>query len=184
MHGQQDEILNEIKTALEHSDYTQYDEFLEAILSARRIVTFGAGRVGLGLKGFAKRMGHLGLNSYFLEDSTVPRTTVADLLILGSGSGATPSVLTIANIAQQNETKVALIGATRNSLISEIAFCAVYLRTPSKNTPATDSVKSFQPMTTLFEQCLWIFLDGVVIDLMRILGETNESMKLRHNVLE
>jgi D-arabinose 5-phosphate isomerase GutQ len=39
-------------------------------------------------------------------------------------------------------------------------------------------------MTTIFEQSILIFLDALVLKLMETLGEDNESMLKRHNVIE
>ena len=45
-----DEIICEIRDVIESSDFTQVADFIENIMVAKRIVVFGAGRVGLMMK--------------------------------------------------------------------------------------------------------------------------------------
>ena len=50
---------------------------------------------------------------------------------------------------------------------------------------STDSESfSVQPMGSLFEQSVLLLLDIIVMELMKSLGETNETMKARHANLE
>jgi 6-phospho-3-hexuloisomerase len=177
------EILNEIESALSKSDFKNCDVFIDSIISARTIITYGAGRVGLAMQSFSKRLVHLGFNSYFLEDSSVPATNSKDLLILGTGSGGTPSVRVIAEVAIKNKLKIHTITATPSSIVASMSSQIIFLNTLSKDVFENQNA-SIQPMTTLFEQTLGIFLDSIVLELMNTLGENNLTMKERHNVLE
>jgi 6-phospho-3-hexuloisomerase len=105
-------VLNEINKTLESSDFNDLDNFINKILSAKKIVLFGAGRVGLIMKTFAMRLNHLGLDSYFLGEINLPVTGLGDLMIIGSGSGNTKSVVMIAQIAQSKNLDV--ISVTSN----------------------------------------------------------------------
>src|SRR5690242_7825712 len=82
-------ILAEIQAVLAPVDEAQVESLVGALLGARRIVVYGAGRVGMACRGFAMRLGHLGLAAYTLGDSTVPAIGPGDLLLLCSGSGET-----------------------------------------------------------------------------------------------
>jgi len=177
-------VLEEIDSCLNSSDYSELAEFVSSIATANQIVCYGAGRVGLAMKGFAKRLGHLGKTSYFLEDSTLPALGRGDLLIIGSGSGSTKSVLTIAQVASRHSIKIILITANRNSEIGNLATSTILLNAPTKQPRSGVYLESKQPMTTLFEQALFIFCDALVLNLMQVLGQTSTSMKERHNVLE
>jgi D-arabinose 5-phosphate isomerase GutQ len=73
-------ILGEIEKVLNSSSFDQYKDFMESILNANKIVVFGAGRVGIAMRGFSMRLNHLGLKSFFLGDVNVPNTGVGDLL--------------------------------------------------------------------------------------------------------
>jgi 6-phospho-3-hexuloisomerase len=67
--------------------------------------------------------------------------------------------------------------------MAKIAQSKVLLETPSKNS-GKDFQNSVQPMTTLFEQTLGVFLDATVLDLMVKFDETTETMWKRHNAIE
>jgi 6-phospho-3-hexuloisomerase len=106
-----------------------------------------------------------------------------DLMVVGSGSGATKSIVGLAEIALGQDLRIALLTATRESPLSQMAHAAVVLNCPSKNSEA-GSIKSQQPMTTLFEQAAQIYLDSVVLDLMAMLSVSADEMEMRHNVIE
>jgi 6-phospho-3-hexuloisomerase len=176
-------ILNEIENCLHHSDLENVPSVIREVINARTVITYGAGRVGLVMRGFSKRLMHLGLNSYFLEDSTVPSTSEGDLLLVGSGSGNTPTTKLVAELAVKNGLKLISVTANPDSSITTISNVFICLNTPTKETNKSP-VSSIQPMTTLFEQTLSIFLDALVLELMTTLNENSESMKQRHNVIE
>ena len=176
-------ILGEIKDVLNSSSFDQYKDFMESILRANKIVVFGAGRVGIAMRGFSMRLNHLGLNSFFLGDVNVPNTGAGDLLIVGSGSGNTISVADIVVIAKRNNLKVVSITANLNSLIARESAQVIVLNCQTKESSDTQRT-SKQPMTTLFEQCLSIVLDSLILELMEAKNETHLSMLERHNRLE
>jgi 6-phospho-3-hexuloisomerase len=176
-------IIAEIEYCLSKTNFDSYEEFINYLVQHRKVVLFGAGRVGLVLRTFAMRLVHMGFDAHFLGDATVPNLKAGELMIIGSGSGSTQSVLKYAEIANQTGINVALITATIDSPISKIAKIEFILNTPSK-TKGIDSFTSQQPMTTLFEQTLLVFLDGLVLDLMNILDINSDQMWSRHNAIE
>jgi 6-phospho-3-hexuloisomerase len=177
-------VLAEISQAISNTDLEGYEEFLDLIKKDNtKVVCIGAGRVGLAMRGFAMRLGHMGIESYFLGDTTVPRTGLGDLMLVGSGSGSTASILKMVEVAHEKGLKIGLVTATENSPMGEIAKSKVILKTQLKNSE-DDPLTSIQPMTTLFEQTLGIFLDATVLDLMVKFNETSETMLKRHNVIE
>jgi 6-phospho-3-hexuloisomerase len=176
-------ILGEIEDVLNSSSFDQYKDFMESILTANKIVVFGAGRVGIAMRGFSMRLNHLGLNSFFLGDVNVPNTGASDLLIVGSGSGNTISVADIVVIAKRNNLKVVSITANLNSLIAHESAQVIVLNCQTKESSDTQRT-SKQPMTTLFEQSLSIVLDSLILKLMEAKNETHLSMLERHNRLE
>ena len=177
------DILGEINLALEELDSETCESFINIILKSNKIILYGAGRVGFAMKGFAKRLRHLGLESYFLDDVTLPFMGPGDLMIIGSGSGSTPTVKVVAELAKNNGLDLILVTAKSNSPIAKMSSCSIIINVPSKG-DVNDHASSIQPMTTLFEQALFITLDALVLNMMQMLGESNESMKRRHNVIE
>lgn len=176
-------ILNEIKSVLDTSNFSDKGIFIQKIIGSQRILVCGAGRVGLMMKTFAMRLNHLGLKCNFLGEVSVPYTGQGDLLIIGSGSGSTRSILTVAEIAKSKGLEIICITSTTNSPIYNLSSSKLVLKSPSKAS-ASEPIQSIQPMTTLFEQSLLVVLDSLVLELMFVLNENNNSMLKRHNVIE
>jgi len=176
-------ILAEIDGVLSKTNEKEVKILVKQILSAKKIVVCGAGRVGMAIRGFGMRLGHLGLNAYTLGDSVVPSIGKGDLLLVASGSGETQTIYDIACIAKKNSAKIALVTGNPQSRMGEIADAIVKVTAPSK-TKAVKGLVSIQPMTTLNEQCLGIFFDAVVLLLMAKMNETHDTMWARHSNLE
>ena len=92
-------VLNENLELLTSIDETEVNLLVEKIIGAKKIIGYGAGRMGFGLKAFIMRLNHLGKEAYFFGDNFVPRFNKDDLIIVTSGSGNTKSVLNILEIA-------------------------------------------------------------------------------------
>lgn len=176
-------IILEIETVLSKIDEVQVDIFVQKILKAQKIILAGAGRVGLAAKGFTMRLGHLGLNSFMLGDTSVPSVKEHDLFIVCSGSGETQTIYDLLLMAKKNQSKTFLITGNSESRMAKIADDMAIIRAPSK-VKSVDGFNSIQPMTTLNEQCLGIFFDAVILKLMGIMSETHDTMWNRHSNLE
>jgi 6-phospho-3-hexuloisomerase len=176
-------ILTEIERVFEGSNFQEVPSFVGTILKSNSIITFGAGRVGLMMRSFSMRLAHLGLNSFFLLDTNVPRIGKGDTLIVGSGSGNTISVAEMAELAAKREASILLLTANRVSRVASIATSAITLNAQTK-AYENDRPKSIQPMTTLFEQSLLLTLDSLVLEIMKLTKQKNSDLESRHNVLE
>lgn len=176
-------ILNEIETVLSKIDEREVDLLIKQILSANKIVTVGAGRVGMAIRGFAMRLGHLGFNAHMIGDATVPAIGEGDVLLVSSGSGETQTIYDLVEIAKKNKATIVLVTGNPNSRMGKLADVVVKIAAPSK-TKVVEGLASIQPMTTLNEQCLGIFFDAVVLKLMETMGESHETMWARHSNLE
>ena len=176
-------IINEIERVLQTVDGIEINNLIDAIISADKIILFGAGRVGMAARGFAMRLGHMGFKAYTLGDSTVPSIGVGDIIIIASGSGETQTVVDIAHLAKQNGAKVIAITGNQNSRIAKLSDCLVNLKAPSK-TRIQNGWVSAQPMTTLNEQCLNVLFDTAVLQIMERKGFTHETMWNNHSNLE
>jgi 6-phospho-3-hexuloisomerase len=175
--------LGEIESVLMHVDQESVMRMVKVLRKARRIVTIGAGRVGLATKGFAMRLGHLGFAAYALGDMGVPALGAAgDVVVVASGSGETPTIAVLAETSKESGATLILLTANPASRMGRIADVVVQIPAPNKATQGR--VSSRQPMTTLNEQCLQIFFDSLVLVLMQELGETAKSMHARHSNLE
>lgn len=176
-------VLDEIRNALDSVSEEKVAEVLRRILNADRIVVHGAGRVGLACKGFAMRLGHLGMQAFTVADSTVPAIGPRDLLILASSSGETQTVYDVGVMARQHSAQVVVITANGHAPMAAIADLVVSLRAQTKFGPS-ESIASIQPMATQFEQSLQVFFDILILLLMQATGQTQMDMWQRHSNLD
>ena len=177
------EILKEIDSVLSKIDDKEIQQFINMINKSNTIVTLGAGRVGMAIKGFAMRLGHLGFKAYHIGDTTLPSIGKGDLLIVASGSGETQSVFDLVEIAKKNGASITLITGNQDSRIAKLSNNSVIMKAPSK-VKKVDGLISIQPMTTLNEQCLNILFDSIVLEIMSVKNETHDTMWNRHSNLE
>ncbi len=151
--------------------------FVEEILSAQQIVVAGRGRSGMMSAAFARRLGQMGLSAWGLDDTTVPRLGQGDLLVACTGSGTTPTVLSLMDTARQGGARV--LSVTRlPSQTDDVADVVAAL-----DVPTAEKGLSF-PLGTLFEVSLLAFLDHIVVDLLAALGATESELGARHTNLE
>jgi len=179
-------ILTEIEYVLNEIDSYQVELFIKEILKAKKIVVCGAGRVGMVARGFAMRLGHLGLTAYTVGDSTVPSIGKKDLLIACSGSGETQTIYDLVIRAKETGTRIALVSSYidhNKSRMARLADTVLVINAPSK-TKKISGFTSGQPMTTLNEQALQIFFDALVLLFMEQMDESHETMWNRHSILE
>ena len=177
-------LVTEVSTALGSIDSGDVLELEQLILQAPHLFLGGTGRSGLCMRAFAMRLMHLGLSVHVLGDVTTPGITENDLLLIGSGSGRTTSLVQVATLAKALKAKVALITATRLSPIGAMADRIVEINAPTPKAAAVTRSFSIQPMGTLFEQTLGLLLDIIVLQLMGELSVSAEQMFARHANLE
>jgi len=157
-HAYKKEVLSELDTALSAVDTEQVERFIEQLLNARRVFVVGVGRVKLSLLAFVKRINHLGIQATYVGAIDEPAIGPEDLLIAGSGSGETAIPKAIAEIAKKKGAKIVHIGSNTKSPVSALADLVVRIPCRTKLALA-DEIDSCQPMSSLFEQSLFLFLD-------------------------
>ena len=137
----------------------------------------------MAIRGFAMRLGHLGLKAWMIGDATIPEIGKGDLLLVASGSGETQTIYDLVEIGKKVGTHIVLVTGNPESRMGKLADTIVQIKAPSKTKPI-EGFSSIQPMTTLNEQSLGIFFDAVVLLLMDKMGETHDTMWARHSNLE
>ena len=178
-------ILGELKESSLQVDDKQIEQFASFINYGKRIYLAGAGRSGVAIKAFACRLMHLGLDVHIIGDITVPHTKPGDLLIIGSGSGETQSLVALAQKAKKNGLNIILNTLTLNSTIANLADAKIVLPGASpKVEDESHTGKSIQPMGSGFEQLSLLVYDAIVMYLMDKLNQTTEMMFDRHANLE
>lgn len=175
-------ICAELSTALKSINEDDLAALRQALLRANRVFVAGKGRSGLQMRAFAMRLMHLGLTVHVVDDVTTPAIGAGDLLVVGSGSGATASLVQYAARAKSLKAQVALITTAATSPIGEQSDYHLRIPAPSPKTDGTGG--SIQPMANLFEQSLLLVLDILTMQLMAELNLTSEQMFTRHANLE
>ena len=158
-------VLDELKRTLDSIDPASVERLAQAILEADQVFFVGVGRVLLSLQCVCKRLAHLGIKAHYVGEITEPAITKNDLLIVGSGSGASLFPLGIAKKARSAvDCKIVHIGSNPNSGLKDTAAFMVRIPVRTKYY-LEDEIDSDQPMTSLFEQTL-LLLGDIVAKMM------------------
>jgi 6-phospho-3-hexuloisomerase len=180
-----EQILAEVAACVRQVSADSLVQAGELMGSSPRVFVAGAGRSGLCMRALAVRLMHLGKTVYVVGEMTTPSISGADLLILGSGSGRTAGLLTIADQARRVGAKILLFTTDADSPLAELADHRIVLPAPSlKENEGEPGHTSVQPMGTLFEQSLLILCDSLVLGMMQRTGVSAARMFERHANLE
>jgi len=178
-------IVDELSQYAEYIEEDGFEKLLTEITGAERIFLAGSGRSGLVIRAFASRLMHLGLKPAVVGDVTSTFAKEGDLLIIGSGSGETQSLVAMAEKARKNRLRVAVLTMAPGSTIAGLADTVCVLPGASpKVQEGEPQVKSIQPMGSGFEQLSLITYDAIIMALMPRLGQTSDEMFSRHANLE
>ncbi|MBC8570708.1 6-phospho-3-hexuloisomerase [Zongyangia hominis] len=179
-------IANELAENLARIDTGAADALIDAILSAKRVFSAGCGRSLLMIRGLAMRLMHLGLTSYVVGETVTPAVAPGDLLIIGSGSGETGSLVTMAQKAKKLGVKIALITIYPDSTLGNLADIVLRIPGTTGKSEKDSGIVSVQPGGNMFEQSMLLFGDALVICLADRAGmQLNDaSIMSRHANLE
>lgn len=177
-------VSREIQATLGRVEAGEVEALADLILEAKRVFVAGAGRSGLMVRAFALRLMHMGFGVHVVGDVTTPPIGEGDVLLVGSGSGETDSLVLTANKAIGSGARIGLLTAIPDSTVGKLAERVVRIPAPTPKSNRPSPGTSIQPMGSLFEQCLLIVLDSVVLLLMERKGLTGECMFGQHANLE
>lgn len=153
------DVLDELRRTLDSIDPASVERLAQAILEADQVFFVGVGRVLLSLQCVCKRLAHLGIRAHYVGEITEPAITENDLLIVGSGSGASLFPLGIAKKARSAVgCRIVHIGSNPNSEMKDIADFMVRIPVRTKFY-LEDEIDSCQIMTSLFEQSVLLLGD-------------------------
>lgn len=178
-------ILSEYEQVFEKVDQNSMREFIDTVKAYNRIFLIGVGREGMATRAFAMRLMHMGKEIHWIWDDTTPSITNGDLVIATLGDGEIGHINYVCERAKEAGGMIYVVtgspsGKTARNLADKVFFipAAVYRG-------KDDVVPSFQPMGNLFEQCLLILFDIII---MTIVDETPdlsfEKMSKRHRNIE
>jgi len=175
-------ILNENRELAAKIDYKQIVEIIPFIQHADRIFIIGAGRTGLALKSAAMRLMHLGFTVFVAGEITTPAIKKGDLLIAGSGSGTTNSIVSAAEKAAKAGAQVVSLSTTSESPLAKLSDLVAII--PAAQKQDHGSALSKQYAGSLFEQSVLLLTDALIQTLWSLDGTPAEELWKRHANLE
>ena len=181
------DIIVELAQDAEQVDQDSVEAVERLIMGAKRVFVGGAGRSGFAASAFSNRLMHLGFDSHFVGEPTCPSIREGDLLIMGSGSGKTEGMVIKAKKAVDEGAKVATITMNPDGDIAQMADAVVVIPGVTAlrgSVKSAGKAPSIQPNGSSFEQLSWLTYDSMVVDLMRLTGQTQKDMDYRHSNLE
>ncbi|WP_409300581.1 6-phospho-3-hexuloisomerase [Peribacillus sp. SCS-155] len=177
------EIVKELNRTIDLVAEDEAERLVNRILESKKVFVAGAGRSGFMAKSFVMRLMHMGLDAYVVGETVTPSIDQDDLLIIGSGSGETKSLASMAEKAKSLSASIAVVTISPDSTIGKLSDLAIKL--PAKPKAGTDSdYNTIQPMGSLFEQSLLLFYDAIILRLMEQRGLESGVMYGRHANLE
>jgi 6-phospho-3-hexuloisomerase len=188
------DLIESVRESLNRVNLDEVEKMIVEMLAStdRRILVLGAGRSGLIGRAFAMRLMHLGFQVYVMGETITPSIGRGDLIIALSGSGTTKLVVTAAEIGKTVGAKIIAITSYSDSDIAELADHIVIIKGRTKVADERDYFlrqlmgehEPMAPLGTVFEVSMMTFLDGIVVELMRRLGLTENELRKRHATIE
>lgn len=174
-----DEIIGHLDNVKRDLD-EKTDALVKALLSARRVFVYGAGRSGLVGRMFTQRLMHLNLNAYFVGETLTPSLESQDVLVAISGSGQTTSTLALTKAAKERGAKTVVLTAHTGSPLAKDANLIVQIKGKTKLT----EYESYAPFTTLFDITCLAYLDSLASEIMGRLSLTDKDIEGKHATVE
>ena len=134
------EILEELEKNARLVRDEELHKAAREVLGARRVFAAGSGRSGCVARAFCNRLMHLGLTAYFVHDVTTPAIREGDLLFLISGSGASASLISMAEKAKEAGARVAVLTVHPDSPAGMLSDCTAVLPGGTKKDIACDAM--------------------------------------------
>lgn len=178
-----DHVIQELTQAGTLLANDDLEKLVERILNSNKVFVYGAGRSGLMLKSFAMRMMHMGIDAYVVGETVTATYEKDDLLIVGTGSGETKSIITIVEKAKSIGGNITTLTTSPDSTVGKLADQVIKMPGSPKDR-GNKEAKSIQPMGSLFEQLLLIVLDSVILKYMEIKELDSNKMYGKHANLE
>jgi len=176
-------VIQELQEMIPQIAETDAEQLVHSISVANKVFVAGAGRSGLMGKAFVMRMMHMDIDAYIIGETVTANLEKDDLLIIGSGSGETETLIAIANKAKRLGGKVAVITTKPDSTLGQMADLTIQLPGVAKHQTA-DTQQTIQPMGSLFEQTLLLFYDAVILRYMELNHLDSAKMYGKHANLE
>ncbi|MGG0717608.1 6-phospho-3-hexuloisomerase [Robertmurraya massiliosenegalensis] len=177
------EVVQELSRTVDLISDEEAEKLVNKILESKKIFVAGAGRSGFMGKSFVMRMMHMGIDAYVVGETVTANLEKGDLLIIGSGSGETKTLVSIAEKAKSLGGTVAAVTISPDSTIGKLADIIIKLPGSPKDQSESE-YKTIQPMGSLFEQTMLLFYDALILCFMEKKGLDSTKMYGKHANLE
>ncbi len=177
MFESEEHIFKRISESLATEQNDEREFLIGNIMKSQKVFIYGVGRSGTMCKAFAIRLVQLGLKVFFIGETITPIVEKDDLVIIVSNTGETMSAIQTANIVRRLGAQVIAITADKHSKLAHAASSVIHIKVERD---PKDS--EFSPMGTIFELTSLVFLDGIIPDIMKKLGQTEADMRARHAI--
>ena len=179
-----EQICDELMACAKTFDDDALVEIAEKIDKANNIFCVGLGRSRLSIMGFAMRLMHMGYSVHLVGDVTKHAIQKGDVLIVGSGSGETKSLLGMTQKCMDLGVEICLFTRKPDSTVGKRAAAKLVISAATTSDASQAAVQTIQPMGSLFEQSCLIAYDSIIVYLMRKKGTNGQEMHKRHANLE
>ncbi len=124
--------MHKLDALLAAINETEMESLTNLLASAEHVFVYGAGRSGLALRMTAMRLMHLGLTVHVVGEVTTPAIRERDVLLVASGSGTTPSIVSAATTADAVGARVGALTPARVSPLAALADAVVIVPAATK----------------------------------------------------
>jgi 6-phospho-3-hexuloisomerase len=124
------------------------------------------------------RLVQIGLTAYVIGESVTPIVRRGDAVFILSGRGESQSSIQTANIVRREGAELVVLTGRASSKLAHIATALLTL-----DFPEDPDRPRLAPLGTLFESASLRLTDAFVAELMRLRGESEESMRRRHAIM-
>lgn len=190
-------LIDHLKIAIDKVSISEVEKVMESLAEAhtkgKKVLVVGVGRSGLVGRAFAMRLMHLGFIVHVVGETITPALVKDDILFAISGSGSTTFVVDAAKIAKRIGARIISITSHPESPLGKLSDLIVTI--PGRVRAMEERRNYFSrqilgdheplvPLGTLFEVSTAIFLDSLIVAIMKRLGKTEAEMRARHATIE
>ena len=173
------DILNIIEEELGSKDYIpEITNLINSIAESGKVFIAGAGRSKMVASMFAMRLMHCSYNVHIIGDATTPSISKFDLFLIVSNSGETSQLVDFAKRAKGFGAKIILITANKESTIGSLADHVIQIGSTPRN------IENVLPLGGRFELSTLIFLESIIIEIMKDNDFIDEDLQALHANLE
>lgn len=176
------EAAAELAGVAARMDDADLDRAVETVAGAERIMVYGAGREGLMMRALAMRLHHLGLRVAVQGDMAAFPLGPGDLFLCAAGPGELATASALCGRASAAGARVLVVTAESDGATSAMADDLLLI--PAQTMASDVGGPSRLPMGSVFEGAMFLVFEVLVLRLADRLGETAESMRVRHTNME